>query len=94
MGLVASTISLQLVASGLDPREQLGDAQVVGIHAVDRRERAAEDVVQPAVLGRPLERLDVGGRLDDADQAAVATRVEADHAALALGQVEAVDAEA
>jgi hypothetical protein len=58
--------------AGLDPAHELGDPQVVGVDSVDRRERAAEDVVQAAVLVGPLDRDHVGGLLDDADQALVA----------------------
>ena len=42
----------------------LGDAQVLGIDAVDRRQRASQDVVDAAVLVRALDRHDVAGILD------------------------------
>jgi predicted enzyme related to lactoylglutathione lyase len=64
------------------------------IDAVDRREGAAEDVVEPAELARPLDRDQVDGLLDDADDRVVAARVEADRAALFLGEVAALVAEA
>ena len=51
-------------------------------------------MVQPTELVRPLERDDVDGLLDDADDRAVAARVRADRAELLLGQVAAVAAEA
>ena len=78
----------------LDPRHQLGDAQVGGLHAVERRERAAEHVVEAAELARALDGDDVGRLLHHADDARVAARVGADGAQLALGQVEAAAAEA
>ena len=73
---------------------QLVDPQVLGLDAVERRERAAEHVVEAAVLARPLERDEVDGLLDDADRRAVATGVEADRAQLVLGEVAALAAEA
>ena len=48
VGLVARTTSLHLAA--VDAAHQLGDLQVLGVDAVDRRERAAEHVVEAAVL--------------------------------------------
>ena len=65
-GLVASTTSSTPFA--LDAAEQLVDAEVLGLDAVERRERAAEHVVQAAVLVRALERDEVGRLLDDADE--------------------------
>ena len=91
-GFVARTTSCDAVP--LDPLQQLVDPQVGGLDAVDRRERAAEHVVQPAVLGGPLHRDQVGGLLDHADQRVVAADVEADRAHLVLGQVAALAAEA
>ena len=75
-GFVASTTSCTPFAS--TRREQLVDAQVAGLDAVERRQRAAEHVVEAAELVRPLERDDVDGLLDDADQRVVAALVEAD----------------
>ena len=75
-----------------DPLDEPADAQVAGLDAVERRERAAEHVVEPAVLVRPLEREHVDGLLDDADDRAVAPRVRADAAELLLGQVAALAA--
>ena len=83
-----------LDAVALDALEELVDAQRAGIDAVDGRQRAAEHVVEAAVLGRPLDR-NAGRRLlDDADDGAVAARVEADPAHLVLGEVAALAAEA
>src|SRR5207253_2346388 len=70
------------------------DPQVLRLDAVERRKRAAEDVVEAAELGRSLEREQVGRLLDDADHRVVAARVEADRADLLLGQVPALAAEA
>src|SRR5829696_1052556 len=72
----------------LDARIELRDLEVVGLDAVDRRERAAEHVVAAAVLVRALDRDDVPRLLDDADQRRVAALVRADRAARALREVE------
>src|ERR671930_2350332 len=64
------------------------------LDAVERRECAAEDVVEAAVLVRALERDQVGRLLDDADDRVVAARVAADLAGLLLRQVPALAAEA
>ena len=82
VGLVASTTSRTGVGV-VDARVELGDLQVLGIDAVDRRQRAAEHVVAAAELVRALDRDDVAGLLDDADQRRVAALVEADPAARA-----------
>ena len=89
VGLVASTTSRTSESGARDAAVELGDAQVVGVDAVDRRERAAEHVVAAAELVHALERDHVGGLLDDADHAGVAPLVLADPAARALGEVEA-----
>src|SRR3954452_14877130 len=73
----------------VDARVELRDLEVVGLDAVDRRERAAEDVVPAAVLVGALDRDDVAGLLHDADQRRVAALVLADRAERALGEVEA-----
>jgi len=72
---------------------ELVDSQVLGLDAVERRKCAAEDVVEAAVLRRPLERDQVDGLLDDADGGAVAPGIEADRAQLVFGQVPALAAE-
>ena len=91
-GFIASTTSCTPFAS--TRRKQLVDAQVARLDAVERRERAAEHVVEAAELRRPLERDDVDRLLDDADQRVVAPRVGADAAELLLGEVAALAAEA
>src|SRR5215210_3341152 len=73
----------------LDARVELRDLEVARLDAVDRRERAAQHVVAPAVLVGALDRDHVARLLDDADQRRVAARVGADGAAGALGEVEA-----
>src|SRR3954468_173231 len=78
----------------LDPTEQLVDPQMLGLDAVKRGERSTEDVVQPPILVRPLDRDQVDRLLDDADDRPVATGVLADGAELFLGQVPALLAEA
>src|SRR5262245_60316871 len=66
---------------------------MLGLDAIERRERPAEHVVEPAVLRRPLERDEVDRLLDDADDGAVAARVAEDLADVLLGQVPALAAE-
>ena len=88
VGFVARTTSRTWVRL-VDPDEQLGDPQVVGIDAVDRRKRAPEHVVAAAVLVRPLDRDHVRRLFDDADHRRVPPLVLADPAAGALGKVEA-----
>jgi hypothetical protein len=65
------------------------DPQVLGVDAVDRRQRAAEHVIAAAVLVGALERDHVRGLLDDADQRGVAALVLADPAARSLREVAA-----
>src|SRR5690606_11608548 len=76
-------------AALLGPADELLDAEVLRVDAVDRRERPAEDVVAAVELVRPLDRDDVARVLDDADDRAVAPLVLADAAARADGEVEA-----
>ena len=65
---------------------QFGDAEVLGLDAVERRNLSAENVVF-AVEGRGLfHAKDVSGVLDEADQAGVAARVGANGAGVSLGQ--------
>src|SRR4029077_1176916 len=45
-----------LHAVALDAADELVDAQVLGLDAVERRQRSAEHVVEAAVFGRPFER--------------------------------------
>src|SRR4029450_11290417 len=78
---------------GLQAAQQLADAQVVRADALDRADGPAEDVVAAAELLGPLDRNQVTGLLDHADQAGVAPRVLADAAQVALGHVPADPAE-
>ena len=89
VGLVARTTSATGSSAPSTRATSSRDLQVLGIDAVDRRQRAAEHVVEAAVLVGALDRDHVGGLLDDADQRAVAARVLADLAARSLGEVEA-----
>ena len=63
--------------------------QVLGVDAVDRRERAAEHVVAAVELVRALDRDHVARLLHDADRRAVAALVLADAAARPHREVEA-----
>ena len=60
--------------------EQLADAQVLGVRALERRQRAAQHVIAAAELAGALERQHVTRLLDHAHQRAVALRVGADQA--------------
>src|SRR5207244_2821755 len=83
-----------LDAVRVDAAQELVDPQVFRLDAVERGERAAEDVVEAAKLVRPLERDEVDRLLDDADEGVVAASVDADAAELLLGEVPALAAEA
>jgi hypothetical protein len=63
--------------------------QIFGVHAVDRRQRAAKHVVAPAELVRALDRDHVARLLDDADDVGLAALVLADTALRLGGEVEA-----
>jgi len=76
------------------PLQQLVDAQVAGVDAVERGERTTEDVVEAAELRGSLERDHVDRLFDDADDRVVAPRVGADRAHLFLGEVAALTTEA
>ena len=67
--------------------------QPLGADAVDRRDRAVEDVVEALELGGPLEGQDVERLLDDAQPALVPAAVAADRAQLLVADVEAALAE-
>jgi hypothetical protein len=67
---------------------------VLRLDAVERRERAAEHVVEAAELARPLDGDQIDRLLDHADHRVVAAGVPADRADLVLRQVAALVAEA
>ena len=90
-GSVAMMTSLHLAVG--EALHELADAEVVGADAVDRAERAAEHVVEPAVLAGALDRGDVLRLLDDADRRAVPAGVAADAAAVLVRDVAAQRAE-
>src|SRR5581483_11883114 len=69
---------------GVEPLEQLLDAELIGADPFDRADRALSDVVAAAVFTGPFHRDDVTGLFDDADRRAVAPRVGADLAASRL----------
>ena len=74
VGLVASTTS-RIAGRRATRASSSAILQVLGVDAVDRRERAAEHVVAAAELVRALDRDHVAGLLDDADQRGVAALV-------------------
>ena len=61
-----------------DACDQLADTQVLHEQTLGGGQDAVEHVVEPGVLVRALERDDVAGTFDDADSAAVTSRVPAD----------------
>ena len=67
---------------------------MLGLDAVEWRERAAEHVVEAAELARPLDRDQVDRLLDHADHRVVAARIATDRADVVLRQVAALVAEA
>src|SRR4029450_12256314 len=73
---------------------ELVDAEMSRLDAVERRERPAQHVVDAPVLVGALDREQVRGLLDDADDRTVAPGVGADRAELFLGEVPALPAEA
>src|SRR5204862_6559837 len=73
----------------LEAQQQLAHLEVVGADAVQRRERAEQDVVTPLELAGALHRQQVVGLLDDAEQAGVAPGIGADAARVLVGDVEA-----
>src|SRR5688572_21541325 len=71
-----------------DPLDELCYPQVLGLYAVERREGAAEHVVEAPVFVRALYRADVVGVLYHTDRAPVAPCVAADLTLLTLCEVE------
>src|SRR6185437_8398206 len=62
------------------PLDQLGDAQILGAYAVERRQRAAEHVIKPVEHAGALERPEVSHLLHHTDERAVARRIAAERA--------------
>src|SRR5438034_4295820 len=83
-----------LDAVSVHPLQELVDAEVRGLDAVERRERTAEHVVDATELVRALDGEEVGGLLNDADDGAIAPGIGADGAELLLRQGPALAAEA
>src|SRR5450756_3218735 len=79
-----------LLNVAVDARQQLRDVQVVGLHAVQRAQSPAQDVVEAMELPRALDGHDVEGLLDHAEHARVAARVGA-HGACLLYTSDAAD---
>ena len=88
VAFVAITTSL-IAGAVVHPAEQLGDVEVLGVDAVDRRQRAAEHVVAAVELARALDRDHVARLLDHADRGGLAALVLADAAGGLGGEVEA-----
>jgi hypothetical protein len=83
-----------LHAVAFDAADQLVDAEMFRFDAVERRERAAEDVVEPAELAGALDGQEVDRLLDDTDHGVVPAGVATDRADVLLRQVAALHAEA
>src|SRR6266567_2117276 len=73
----------------VEPRQKLAHPQILGADAVERGKRAKQDVVAPAELAGALEREEIVGLLDDAQDALVSLRVAADAAGILFRDVEA-----
>src|SRR2546430_17421118 len=73
----------------LEPRQELAHAQIFGADAIERRERAEQDVVAPPELAGALEGEEIIGLLNDAEDLLVRLRAAADAAGILLGTVEA-----
>ena len=85
VGLVARmTSSISPLA---DPGHQIGDAQLLGPDAVQRRERAVEHVVDAVKMARLFDGGDVGRFLDHADNLLIARRTAAVDAGIDVGNV-------
>src|SRR6266545_7287729 len=67
--------------------QQSVDVDVLRPDALERRERAEEDVEEALEIARPLDRGNVERFLDDADDRGVAPRVGADRARVDVGHV-------
>src|SRR3989304_991045 len=77
-----------LHAAGADPGDQLGNLQLVGADAVERRDGAVQDMILAAKLTGALERDDVAGVLDDAKDAVASRRVRAGRTRVDVGDRE------
>src|SRR5262249_7994792 len=71
------------------PCQQAVKMQLVGPHAVERRNPAAENVVAPAVAAGPLDGPDVARLLDHAQKRPIPARIPANPAPVRLGEVAA-----
>src|SRR5262249_2580221 len=60
--------------------DELGDGEVVGADAIERRKRAAKHVVEPVEHAGAFERPEVTHLLHHANQRAVAGRIAAERA--------------
>jgi len=74
--------------------DQIRGPELVGAYAVERRERAVQDVVDALVASGAFDAGDAGGFLDDAHQALVADGAAAVGAGIYVGYVVADGAEA
>ena len=77
-------------AACIHPLDQFLDAQMLGVDAVERRERAAQHVIEAAEVAALLDGDDVAGLFHHADDGGVAARVAAEDAELVIGEVEAL----
>src|SRR5690606_32267669 len=72
-----------------ESREERLEVQLGGADPFQGREAATEDMVETAVLTRPLDRADVCGLLDHADHRGVAPGARAQRARVGFRQVAA-----
>ena len=89
LGLVAMMTSDRSASGAAEPADQLGDAQVVGTDALERRQQAVQHVVAAAEVPAAIDRDQVRRRRDHADRVGLAPRVAAQRARIVLGHVHA-----
>ena len=73
--------------AALEPLDQALDFELIGTNALQRRERAAEHVVEAAELARLLDGLNVRGLFHDANDCAVARGAGAEVARIGVRDV-------
>jgi hypothetical protein len=73
--------------AGVDPRQEISDAKLLGANAVQGRDGSVEDMVDAVEVLGLVDGGDVGGLFDDADQTLVARGAGAVDAGVDVGDV-------
>jgi hypothetical protein len=76
-----------LDCAALEALDEAFDLELIRTNALQRREGAAQNVVQAAKLARSFHRLDIRGFFDHADQRAIARRARAEKAWIGVRDV-------